>query len=197
MLVVYKGGNMAKSNGAEQYLRGLWWMWLLAGVVSIVFGLVATFWPGLTLVVAIQLAAFFVLMWGIFELVIGLSKAGDDKFWWAQSLVGIAMTVLGIFLVKHLDLGLAAFALVLGWTLLARGVVDAAIGYYLDQPGKAWWWLSAVLGIVAGIVMWMYPAGAGVAYMWVLGLYALINGSVIVSRALTASAVYRESVAKK
>ena len=188
---------MAKNNVVEQYLRNLWWMWLLAGVVSIVFGLVATFWPGLTLVFAIQLAAFFVLMWGLFELVIGLSKAGDSKSWWVQGLVGIAMTVLGIFLVKHLDLSLAAFGLVLGWTLFIRGIVDAGVGLYLDQPGKAWWWLSAVLGIVAGIVVWMYPVGAGVAYMWVLGLYALINGAIIVSRALTAAAVYRESFAKK
>jgi uncharacterized membrane protein HdeD (DUF308 family) len=44
--------------------------------------------------------------------------------------------------------------------------------------------IGGILGIVAGIIVLRYPIAGGLAYVWVLGLYALVAGSIYIALAI-------------
>lgn len=48
----------------KEYAEDLWWLLVLGGVTSVLFGLVAIFMPGLTLVSLIVAFAVFAIVWG-------------------------------------------------------------------------------------------------------------------------------------
>ena len=69
---MYKEDLMAErtvtvNNGSSN----LWWLGVIAGIVTMLFGIAALFWPGLSLVVFVYLFSAYVLLWGIVAIVKG------------------------------------------------------------------------------------------------------------------------------
>lgn len=173
----------------RRYAGGLWWPLVVTSVLLVVFGLVTLFYPGLTLVGLVGVFAVFVVIYGLVELFEGFTAVGKRDNWWLSLVAGILLLGLGVYLAKHPDISVAAFAVLLGWTLLLRGVVDALVGlFYSPESNQLHWYISGALGIVAGIVIWSYPADSALVFTWVLGLWALVVGAVTLSRSLTARA---------
>ena len=171
------------------YAGGSWWPLVMTSVVLVVFGLVTLFYPGLTLARLVGAFAVFVVIYGLVELFEGFTNAGKRDNWWLSLVTGVLLLGLGVYLAKHPDVSVAAFAILVGWTLLLRGVVDAVVGlFYSRESSQLHWYVSGVLGIVAGIVTWSYPADSALVFTWVLGLWALVVGAVTLSRALAAKA---------
>lgn len=179
---------MAKES--RSYAGGLWWLFVVVSVILVVFGLVTLFYPGLTLAGLVGVFAVFVVVYGLVELFEGFSAAGKRDNWWLSLLAGVLLLGLGVYLAKHPGISVTAFALLVGWTLLLRGVADALVGlFYSREGGQLRWYITGALGIVAGIVTWSYPADSALVFTWVLGLWALVTGAVTLSRALAARAL--------
>lgn len=171
------------------YAGGLWWPLVVTSVLLVVFGLVTLFYPGMTLAKLVGAFAVFVVIYGLVELFEGFSAVGKRDNWWLSLVTGVLLVGLGVYLAKHPEVSVAAFAILVGWTLLLRGVVDAVVGLFYSREGNQLnWYISGALGIVAGIVTWSYPADSALVFTWVLGLWALVVGAVMLSRALAARA---------
>jgi uncharacterized membrane protein HdeD (DUF308 family) len=56
--------------------RGLWWYMLLPGVLSIIFGLLLFFMPGLSIATFILLFGIFAIAYGVLIVVLGLKLQG-------------------------------------------------------------------------------------------------------------------------
>jgi uncharacterized membrane protein HdeD (DUF308 family) len=98
--------------------------------------------------------------------------------WWVTALLGALGLGVGIYLVRHLGISFTAFILIIGLLLIARGLLDLA-RVFTDRAGSENKALSAIIGVagvVAGILILLQPAAGGVAFVWILGLYALILG---------------------
>jgi hypothetical protein len=85
-----------------------WWMLLLRGVVSILFGIAAFVWPGLTVLALTLLYGAFAMADGILSLGAALRGTGDRSIptWW--------LVVIGL-------LGIAAGAVAFLWPGLTAG----------------------------------------------------------------------------
>lgn len=79
-------------NLVREAIDDLWWLFVLEGLIVVLFGLVALFFPGLTLVMLVYTFAIFTIAWGVVEVVHGLSDIGRTGWW---------MTLLTVQL--HLD----------------------------------------------------------------------------------------------
>ena len=170
----------------KAYAGSLWWLFVVVSVILVVFGLVTLFYPGLTLTGLVSVFAVFVVIYGLVELFEGFSAAGRRDNWWLSLLVGVLLLGLGVFLAKHPDVSVTTFALLVGWTLLPRGVVDALIGlFYSPTSQQLHWYITGALGIVAGVLTWSYPADSALVFTWVLGLWALVVGAITLARALS------------
>lgn len=164
----------------EQLVDNLWGWFVAQGVVTLLFGLVALFWPGVTLVTLVMLVAVYIFAIGVMLFVRGLMKSKKAQSWWFGALMGVVSAGLGVYLLFNPNIAIGTFLTVVGVLLLVRGVFDLFLAAYVikGKDGRALWVLSGVVGIVAAIVLWRYPVEAGTAFVWVLGLYAMIAGIV-------------------
>lgn len=167
------------------YAGSLWWLFAVMSFVMVVFGLFTLFFPGLTLAGLVTAFAVFVVVYGLVELFEGFHAMNKRENWWFSLVVGVLLLGLGVYLVKNPDLTIAAFASVVGLTLLLRGIVDAVIGlFYNDDTYRLHWYIGGALGVVAGITIWSYPDFSTLAFTWVLGLWALVAGVASLAKAL-------------
>lgn len=182
---------MAKSD-VQKLGNEVWALIVFEGVLAVLFGIAAVFWPGLTLTVLVLLFAVFVLAWGIVDLIRSLVTIGKARFWWLELAFSVLLIGFGVYLLRHLDVTLAAFILFAGFTFIIRGVVDVVKGLFSGsddvRDARAFYLISGVLGFVAGVVTLMQPVAAGVALVWVIGLYTILQGSFVVALAVRARA---------
>jgi uncharacterized membrane protein HdeD (DUF308 family) len=174
---------MAASNSLEQQLDGL----TLRGVLAILFGLAALFWPGLTLVTFVYIFSAFILVSGIMSMVMAITEIDKDKYWFLSLLIGFLELGIGVYLIRHINVGLATFILLVGIVLVVRGVVEFIMALAGESSNNRV--LMAIVGIVtalAGLIILREPVSGGIAFVWVVGLYALITGPILIALAHSA-----------
>lgn len=182
------------STKVQEYVDELWWLFVLQGIATLLFGIMALFLPGLTFATLILLFAVYAVVLGVIELVHGFGSIGKNGSWWFSLLVGLALTGVGIYLIRNPQTALSVFIIIVGAMILARGAVDLVIAaFYTKKNESRWLWaISGVLGILAGIILWNNPVSGGIAFVWVLGLYALIAGSINLAYAFQIRGDYNE-----
>lgn len=177
---------------ASQVASGLWWILMTQSVLAILFGIAAIFWPGLTLVVLVYLFSAYILIWGIVELVHGLMSVRRRGTWWLTVVLGLIGLGVGVYLVRHPSVSFKTLILVIGLTLVVRGVLEVVEGFLDDVSAtqRALAIFVGVLAAIAGIIILLQPVKGGVAFVWILGLYALFYGALAFVLSLEARSLY-------
>jgi uncharacterized membrane protein HdeD (DUF308 family) len=164
--------------------KQLWGLAISQGVLAILFGIVALFWPGLTVALLIVLFGIFILVWGITGIIASLTSIGKEKFWWMELIFSVLALGLAVYMLRNPDVTAGIFVFFIGITFLVRGVVDVLEGLFdgnRDGGNRVFHVIAGVIGVIAGIVTLAYPVSAGLAVVWVIGLYAVLYGSLVVA----------------
>lgn len=176
----------------ESTLKNMWGALALRGMAAILFGIAAVFWPGLTLVTLVYLFGAYVLASGLVNLVIGLTNmGGDSDTFWGRILLlllGLGELAVGVYLLRHPLVTFATLILIIGLVLIVRGLFELFAGIF-GQGGGTYRTVMVIGGVIsalAGVILLFQPASAGVAFVWILGLYALITGPLLVALAFEA-----------
>lgn len=181
---------MAK-YGLSSIAKQLWGLGIGFGVVSILFGIVALFWPGLTVALLIILFSIFILIWGVIGIIVSISSTSTDKFWWLELIFSILAIGLAVYLLRNPVVAALIWIFSIGLTFLVRGVVDILEGLFdgnRTRGERVLAFILGALGIVAGIITLLYPVSAGLAVVWIIGLYALLYGSLLIAFSFRAKA---------
>jgi uncharacterized membrane protein HdeD (DUF308 family) len=171
--------------------KQLWGLGVAFGVVSILFGILALFWPGLTVALFILLFGVFVLVWGVIGLIVSISSISTDKFWWLELLFSVLAIGLAVYLLRNPEAAAEIFVFFIGLTFLVRGVVDILEGLFdggRSSNNRTLAFVLGVLGVIAGIITLIHPVTAGLAVVWVIGLYAVLYGSLLIAFAFRSKA---------
>lgn len=166
--------------------KPMWEALVFRGVAGILFGISAVFWPSETLVVLVYLFGIYILVSGLVsmvESVVSLTK-GSNWFW--RMLIGIAELGVGLYLVRHPAVTFTTFILVAGLVLIARGVLEGLMALLEDNTAtnRMLLIISGILSVLVGIVILLQPVSGGIAFVWILGLYALVTGPIWVALGL-------------
>jgi uncharacterized membrane protein HdeD (DUF308 family) len=90
---------------------------------------------------------------------------------------GIVLLILGILAVVVPQVATIAAAVFIGWLLLASGIVGLIATFRMRAaPGFGWSLISAVLGIVAGIVLLAWPLSGAISLTLILTVFLVIEG---------------------
>jgi uncharacterized membrane protein HdeD (DUF308 family) len=90
---------------------------------------------------------------------------------------GIVLLILGILAIVVPPVATIAIEVLVGWLLLMSGIVGLIATLRMRRtPGFLWSMLSAVLGIVAGIVLLRWPLSGAVSLTLILSVFLLIEG---------------------
>lgn len=154
------------------------------GVIGILFGLAALFWPETTVRVFAVLFGAFVLVWGIAVLIQSLFNMSKWHLWWLELIFGVLILGLGVFLVRNPEVTLAWLILMVSFTFITRGIVDVIEAFFSkDEAVKSSRWiyvLSGLVSFVAGVIVLLHPVATGLAFIWIVGLYAIIEGVILI-----------------
>jgi uncharacterized membrane protein HdeD (DUF308 family) len=157
------------------------WGWLLAlGVVLILFGgLILTTPLGVvtaTLTTEIWIAAALVVG-GVLQLAHGLKTTNWSGRAW-QMLGGVAFIVGGVLAFVYPQLGLESITMIVAVTLVAQGITSLLVsGGFPEWTGRKWLILSAVLSVVAGLlVLFDLPSSAGWTLGTIVGAVLMLQG---------------------
>lgn len=165
--------------------KEVWWLVLITGIVSTLFGLVALFWPKLTLATLVYMYAMFVVVIGAFSLFESLASIKKDPLWWLMTLFAVFNIIIGVFLLRNPLVAATIFVVLLAIFIFVQSIIDLVVASYAGKGDNRWIWvMTGVFGIIMGFVMLFYPLAASVAFVWVLGVYTLVHGIVAIAFAV-------------
>jgi len=157
--------------------REPWWSLLLRGIFILILGILAFIWPGITLALLMIFFGAFVLVDGIFAVVISVRKRKDYKRWWLMLLGGLVGIVVGILIFfGPLFMALVMFYLIAAWFLVIGiiGIVTAIKARTEIPIG-----LPLTLGILSvcfGVAIFIIPHPMLLAMFWLIAAFAIIIG---------------------
>lgn len=172
----------------KRALEANWWGLTIRGIVAILFGIAAIFWPHLTLSVLVMLFSVWVLVDGIVRIVTGLVGIGHTRHWFLTLIMGLVELGVGVYLIRHPLVTFTTLILLIGFTLIILGVIEVVTAFTTVES-MTYKTLAVIWGLVAalaGIVLLFQPEKSGVAFVWILGLFALISGPVLIANSLDA-----------
>ena len=98
---------------------------------------------------------------------------------------GIVLLVLGVLAIVVPPIATIAVEVLIGWLLLMSGIVGLVATLRMrGAPGFWWSMVSAILGIVAGIVLLRWPLSGAVSLTLILTVFLVIEGVATILYAL-------------
>jgi uncharacterized membrane protein HdeD (DUF308 family) len=111
------------------------WLFILAGILGVVAGILAFVWPDATLYVVSILAAWYLVIFGIVHLVSALAGP-KPPWWWTGLLLGIAELVLGVWAVQSWQRSLVTLVTLVGVWAIFHGVNEIFAAFAIRQAGR-------------------------------------------------------------
>lgn len=151
-----------------------WQAAIFTGVITVGLGIVVTVHPSTSLNVIAVLLGVLLLVAGLFQLVRALDRDASGRGW--ATVVGLAFVVLGVVLIRHLNVTLSLIALLIGIVWIVQGVAE--LFFAVGDRGPAWAW-SAIFGaisLVAGIVVLAWPHTSLTTLAVLLGIWFIVIG---------------------
>jgi uncharacterized membrane protein HdeD (DUF308 family) len=161
-----------------------WWVFVVRGVLAILFGIGAFFWPGITVAALILVFGAYALADGVFSLIAAFANRGTrEGFPWALLLIGLVGIGAGI--VTFLYPGLTALALlffIATWNIL-RGIFEIVVAIRLrkELEGEGWLMLGGAASVAFGLLLMLRPGAGALALLWLIGMFAIAFGIVMVA----------------
>lgn len=158
-----------------------WWALSLRGTIYVAFGLAALLWPGLTFTVLLFLFGVFALVDGLISVIAAVRTGRAGARWGALLLEGLISAAAGVFVLLWAEMsGLVLLYVIGAWAVLT-GVLEIAAAIRLRKEIEGEWILAlnGLLSIAFGVLIYLWPAGGVLAIVWMLGLYAIAFGALL------------------
>ena len=161
-----------------------WWMLLLRGIAAIIFGVLAFAWPGMTLLTLIMFYGAYALVDGVLAIVAAITGGAPAPRWWL-AIIGLFGIAAG--LLTFLMPGLTAIVLlffIAGWAI-ATGVFQIIGAFRLRKEIDNEWLLilGGIISVLFGVGVLAAPGAGALALIWVIGIYAIVEGVLFVALA--------------
>ena len=116
-------------DAAKQRLH--WGSLLAAGILSVIVGLVAWFWPGLTALAVLYLVVAWAIVTGILYVVGSVELHDFVPHAWLMTLAGVLSLALGVVLAVDPRDGILSLVLVVGLYAIIAGIAELAFAFRL------------------------------------------------------------------
>ena len=152
-----------------------WQLQLLAGLITVIVGIVLSFAPSTSLNVICVIIGILFIIGGIFHFVRMLDSQEQHRAW--LGIAGLLEVVIGVVLIRHLDLSKALIGLLIGLTWIVQGVVALLAGI-LGTEGRSRVWpiIFGVISIIAGAVVVAVPLNSVHVIAVLVGIWFLVIG---------------------
>ena len=164
--------------------RTYWWLVLIRGIVALLFGIVAVAYTHIALLFLIYLFGAFTLVDGVMAVALAFQERGVYSRWWMILLGGIAGIVIGLMVFFWPGgAALVLVYLIAAWAIIT-GVIAIIAAFFVSTGfGREWTLVvGGALSIILGIILFFIPAASILAFVWLIGIFAIIYGLVLLVR---------------
>ena len=198
-MMLLEGATMSESSVSTssgtmpgltpELLRRLGWSGVVVGACSVVLGIAALAWPGVTLVVVAVLFGAQLLVTGIRRTLLGLAAPGLET--WVRALLvvlGVMVTVAGLICMRNPFTSLAVIVVLVSvsWLLDGAGDLVSAFSGGREPGQRALLAVGGALSVVGALVILFWPALALLTLTRVGGWILVILGVAQVATAARA-----------
>ena len=167
-----------------QRLSQNWWVFVLRGVLAILFGLLAFVMPGVALASLILLYGVYAAGDGLVALMAALSgRRAGEPFPWALLFIGLAGLAAGILTFMYPGVtALVLLYFIAGWHVI-RGTSEILVAIQLRKEiqGEGWLIAGGALSVLFGLFLLARPAAGAVAVLWTIALFAMLFGAITIA----------------
>jgi uncharacterized membrane protein HdeD (DUF308 family) len=163
--------------------QGLWWLLLLRGILSILFGVFALAAPGSALLALVIVFAFYAVLDGITAVVLGLRHRGAESHWGWHVVQGVISVIAGIVAFVWPGVTVLAILFVIAFWSVVSGVAVIAESFAMRRRGVGeWGWTLAggVVSVLFGIVLLIHPGAGLLTLLWLVGTFSVVFGIIVV-----------------
>jgi uncharacterized membrane protein HdeD (DUF308 family) len=153
-------------------------VFLVGGLASMLFGILAFARPGLALLVLAMFFAAAILVDGAFNLV-GALRNRDKDGWWVMLLIGLLGVGVGGFALLNPPISMLAFVFVVAIEAILLGVFLVILGYRVRKTTSREWmlYLIGALSILFGILVVARPAAGSLTIVYFVAAWAIVIGA--------------------
>jgi uncharacterized membrane protein HdeD (DUF308 family) len=157
---------------------------IVRGAISITLGVLAMAWPGITIAALVGIFALYAILDGTASLVLGPGRSHGGS--WAHVLQGVVGVAAGVLTIIWPDVTALALVLFIGAWAVVTGALELVAAVRLRKVIKGEWLLalSGVLSLIFGALVFAFPAAGAISIAWLLGIYAVAAGLVLVTLGL-------------
>jgi len=155
-----------------------WWSFVFRGIIAVLFGLAAILLPGITLDILVLLVGAFFFVDGLMSIVSSFGSMNNEERWWLSLLEGLAGVLIGVITFLWPGVTLVAVVLMIAAWALITGFFEIMAAIRLRRVISGEWFLagSGMISILFGLVLLVNPGVGAVALVWILGIYAVFFG---------------------
>lgn len=175
--------------------RHVWHWTVVRGVLAIIFGVVALVAPISTAVTLAVVVAVFAVVDGIFEIVDGIRHRGAGGAG-LRILQGALTLAFGVVLVVWPSITALAIVWTIGLWAVVVGIIQVVVALSLRKvvrSGWGWGVVSGLVSVIFGILLLARPDAGLVSIIWVLGVYAIMLGVLLVGFGLQVRRLGKEA----
>jgi uncharacterized membrane protein HdeD (DUF308 family) len=178
--------NATDASTIRSTLAQNWWAMALRGVAGILFGLIALFQPGATMLSLALVFSAYAFVDGVLAVAAAVPAMRRQERWGylvLEGVVGISAAAIA-FLLPGITLFVFVF-FVSGWALISGGLMIAAVFRLGAEDGRRWLVLGGIVSVIYGRLLAFYggmiaaaplPLNGPIVLTWCLGAYALVFG---------------------
>jgi len=161
-----------------------WWVFVVRGVLALLFGIGTFLMPGVTLAALIIVYALYAFADGVVAVIAAFGqRSAGEGFPWSLLLIGVAGILAAC--ITFLYPGLTALVLlylIAAWHIV-RGLFEVIVAIRLRKEieGEGWLIAAGILSVLFGLFLSMFPAAGALAVLWMIGSFAIVFGIIVIA----------------
>ncbi len=162
-------------------LANNWWAIGIRGALAILFGLIALFLPGVTMLSLVLVFAAYAFLDGVLAVVSAVRAAREQERWGYLVLEGLVDIAAAAVAVLWPGITVIAFVFVIAFWAIFTGILELAAAFRLQFiDGRGWLIFGGIVSVLYGALLIIAPMIGAVVLTWWLGAYALVFGVCLV-----------------
>lgn len=178
--------NAEYVSASVSALAERWWVLEIRGVAAILFGILAIVAPGTSLLALLILWGAYALVDGVFNLILAARRGRAGQSWGWLVFEGIVSIGAGVLTFAWPGMTALILLVVIAVWAVLTGIAKIATAIRIRRQVSGEWLLavSGILSILFGVFLLLSPGAGALALVWVIGIYAIVFGALLIGLGL-------------
>lgn len=175
-------------NQVERWMSGEWWVLLLRGILAILLGIFALMNTTAAAMVLFIWLGLYAIVDGGLRIYAAIFKRAKSASLWHDLVSGLGSILAGVLIFVWPELTAAVLIALIAIRAIIQGISDLLSALRSRKNLKGIWFVFYLLGglteLIFGIWIIFQPQIGGLTILAVIGIYAIVVGTILIFRSL-------------